>query len=261
MKKFIISLFLINAAVFASANLDSNSTVSGQDVQSTPVVEKANVSAGTENHSTAVAEVKKTNVSTKAVSEPVVVKKAAVTKPVEHITTAGDSINISALVKSQLEAAQAGEIKSGTNYQVPEEKPEPAPVKAKVKVKKQEPGMFENLVITLNNFNKQYLNVTIFISGAVLILGFFFGRKLLKGLFGQSKKSLKKNINLIRNEKPVYMKNKKLYELRSKLAESNNLYGMSEEAIPGKAREMNVGEGEIMLAAKIKAVQLSKISK
>jgi hypothetical protein len=173
-----------------------------------------------------------------------------------------DSINISDLVKGQVEAAQAGIIKSGINYQVPEEvKVEPVKPKVKAKVKKQEAGMFENIILTLNNFNKQYLNVTIFAAGAFLILMFFFGRRLLKVIFGQSKRKLKKSINLIRNEKPLFLKNKKLYELRSKLADSNNMYDISEETIPGKARTMNVGKGEIMLAAKIKAFQLSKISK
>jgi hypothetical protein len=265
MKKFIIYLFLINAVSFASGIQDSNLT---GGIQNIPVISNEEKTAEAEEINKPSAAITENNtteknaetVDVKNTAAPVSTKKLPVSKPVKTAAVPADSIDLSALVQSQVEAAQAGEIKSGINYQVPE-KVKPEPVKPKVKVKKQEAGMFENIVITLNNFNRQYLNVTIFIAGSVLILGFFLGRRLLKTIFGQSKRKLKKSINLIRNEKPVYVQNKKLYELRSKLAESNNIYDMSEESIPGKARNMNVGKGEIMLAAKIKAFQLSKISK
>jgi|GEM_PF-971964 len=291
MRKFIIYLFIINALTFAQEtalpvessgntpkseskeaathsdvphnNANDNAAIintnSGNSQKAVPAVTKTNINAAQTNANAAAASqpVKKTTV-------PVITKNTA---PVQNTSVNNkiaaepalrDSVNISAMVQNQIEAAESGHLKTSSNFQ---ESEKPAKKQTQVKAKKQEAGVFENIVKSLNDFNKKYLNLLIFIIGSTAVLSYFFGKRFMNLLFGKSKRALKKSINQIRNEKPVFINNKKLYELRSKLAESNNIYDISEESIPGKARNMNVGKGEIMLAAKIKAFQLSKISK
>jgi hypothetical protein len=293
MKKFIIYLFIINALTFAQESVmpvestenaprpeiktalphtgalhtDANTAIKTPD-KNTPQVNipktTSNSAAITVNHNSPAPAVKKAAVEAAAKNAAAVYKAPAQKTPVITKATANpapkDSVNLSVMVQNQMEAAASGEIKTSTNFQE-SGKSAKEPVKSKIRMKKQEAGAFENIVKTLNDFNKKYLKVFIFILGSGAILGYFFGKRYMSVLFGKSGRNLKNNINQIRNEKPVFIKNKKLYELRSKLAESNNLYDISEESIPEKARNMNVGKGEIMLAAKIKAFQLSKISK
>ena len=174
-----------------------------------------------------------------------------------------DTVNISAIVKSQFEAAQAGIIKSSiiSNGDV---RPEKAPDKL-VPVKPNFNGtrstVIEYLVFTLQDFYKAHGKVVIFIGLSVLVFGFVFGRRYLKFSGSKSIKNMKKAINIIRDEKPVSLKNKKLHLLRKKLIDSAGIYSMTDGMVSGKAKELNLGKGELMLAAKIKSVQLSRILK
>ena len=168
-----------------------------------------------------------------------------------------DTVNIGAIVQGQIEAAKQGIMKSSIFMPVNNKQ---SKVEVKKVAEKKKAGFFEGIIQDLNELNKNYANLIIFVFGSLLILGFVVGRRLIKVSAG-SKKKMKKAINIIRDEKPVSIQNKKLNEMRKKLSESEGIYDISEETVSGKAKNLKVGKGELILAAKIKAFQLSKVFK
>ncbi|MFO7445038.1 MAG: hypothetical protein R6W90_01670 [Ignavibacteriaceae bacterium] len=162
-----------------------------------------------------------------------------------------DSVNISEIVRSQIEAAQMSSVISSLSYVTPAKEVK-TPARAE---QKHEKGFFENIMHIL--YESKHSNVAIFLASSVFIVSMIFGRRYIIGSVSGSKGRLRKAVNLIRTEKPVRRENKKLEELRRRLSDSNNILEMSD--ITGKAKELRVGKGELILAAKVKAFQLSKI--
>lgn len=99
--------------------------------------------------------------------------------------------------------------------------------------------------------------VAILSGAAVIAIGFISFRRIKF-----SKKSgvnkLKKNINLMREEKFVRSTDKKLSQLRSKLRMNAEYFSMKENSVSAKAKGLNISKGELMLAAKIKSFELSE---
>ena len=176
-----------------------------------------------------------------------VVKDSAASARVNGI----DSVNIREMVLQQIEAARKN-----------------TPVTAKHPVlqvdmtKKAEPaktgtGILEKLrkYIPLSG---DALTKVLMISGFSL---FVFGIIIIRRLFlrkiysrkGKKIKDLKKNISLIRDERPVKIKDKnKLRSIRSKLIKNYSAKNLTEEDLSKTARELKIAEGELMLAERIK---------
>ena len=94
---------------------------------------------------------------------------------------------------------------------------------------------------------------TFLVFGTVLIRRIKIKKKSIR------RKKLVKNINSIREEKVVVKEDPKLKEVRTKL-KSNPEYFSEENSFDETAKELNISKGELLLAAKIKSYELSKIT-
>ncbi len=178
-------------------------------------------------------------------------------KPAEPvILSAQDSsfssiINLHDLVKAQFESAQTSLIKSSFNWQ---------PVR-KFKAEKNKKNEEAENEIPLSLTKSEYLNSGIILILSVLIAFLFLRKKIINFLKLHSLGGLKKSISLLRNEQPITIHNKKLRQVRESLSDSPEIIRMKETGISGKAKNLKLGKGELMLAAKIKSYHLSSLSK
>ncbi len=99
-----------------------------------------------------------------------------------------------------------------------------------------------------------------YILGGASIAAFSFvyiRRKFLK-LVLKPDKSLKNNIKTIRGENLIKRERPQLKSIRSKLVNSPVILNNHGKSLPSVARELNISQGEIILAAKIKSYELAK---
>lgn len=90
---------------------------------------------------------------------------------------------------------------------------------------------------------------------ALLIV--FTRRKLLKR---DHKKNnlIKESIKILREERAVKKNDPKMKDIRNKLVNNPSFYDSSKAAVSKVARELNIAQGEVLLAAKIKSHELNK---
>lgn len=101
-------------------------------------------------------------------------------------------------------------------------------------------------------------NVIVFIAASLFIILFFLWRGQLPQGRGLSS-DLKKNINLLRQEKLVVEKTGRKKAKRIRLIADSAKNGTKEIALSPRAKEMGVSEGEVLLAARIKSYEMAKV--
>lgn len=163
-----------------------------------------------------------------------------------------DSINISQIVAAQIKQA---------HKKILAEQSVPKTAETQI-AKNKTAGTIIHSFITLpgifNSLSTTMMKISI-LASASLIAAFIviIRRKKYSKIF-RSRQSLKDNIKLLREERIFVKHNSKLSDVRNKLKNSPSLYGQSKEGFSQRAKELNISQGEILLAAKIKAHELSK---
>ena len=163
-----------------------------------------------------------------------------------------DSINISQMVAAQIEQARRKQLAEKSQ-------PKAAETKTLPDNTTQTTANFpSNLPVALNISFGTMMKISIMgVASVMAVLIIFIRRKRFNKTF-RTKRSFKDNIKLLREEKIIAKKYPKLSDVRNKLGNSPSIYNYSKEGISKAARELNISQGEIMLAAKIKAHELSK---
>ncbi|MBK7104422.1 MAG: hypothetical protein IPH62_03970 [Ignavibacteriae bacterium] len=85
----------------------------------------------------------------------------------------------------------------------------------------------------------------------VLLMVLFYWKKTRNNVKRQFDQSYKKNIQALRNEKFTFVNDKVRSKKRKSLKKVMKSFVMDSANISKKARELNIGKGEIFLAAKI----------
>lgn len=163
-----------------------------------------------------------------------------------------DSVNISQIVQAQIAAARKEET---------EKKSQPV-VNIQAKKVEKAKNSWTNIFVELRKniplSNDNFMKAVILIAFSFMAFIVVFLRRLKNKLHKPSKKekssdSLKKNISILREEKPLKIKyKKKLKLIRSKLSKNYSMNPTS-ESLTRTARELNIAKGEVLLAARIKA--------
>jgi hypothetical protein len=172
-------------------------------------------------------------------------KRAAVKISAEK----SDSININALIQKQIETARENEKK---------EKLRNAKKEIKAAVRTAAPAVIntENAQVKEEPFLS--LNIILFIAGSCCILLYFLYRKyFVRG--AKEKSELKRNIKLLREEKLIVKTKEVKNNPRVKLVSDTAQRSSKEMAVSRMAKEMNVSQGEILLAARIKSYEMAKV--
>jgi hypothetical protein len=93
---------------------------------------------------------------------------------------------------------------------------------------------------------------------ALAAFSFVFFRRFLKNRPTKGEKKLKNNIRILREENIFVKEQPELKTLRSKLLNSPVILNNHGKPLSEVARELNISQGEIILAAKIKSYELAK---
>jgi hypothetical protein len=93
---------------------------------------------------------------------------------------------------------------------------------------------------------------------SVIAFSFVFVRRLLQRGPKNQVKTIKNNIRIIREESLVKRDQPQLKALRSKLVNSPVILNNHGKPLAAVAKELNISQGEIILAAKIKSYELAK---
>ncbi len=178
-------------------------------------------------------------------------KKVPITRAAITGTSAVDTVNIREMVLRQIEAAR-----KNTPVNVGQALLRANAVK-KAGTEKASPGFWVNLRKAVPLSWDVLEKILIIFGFSLFVFGIIFIRRLFsKKIFSKSggkEKELKKNISLIREEKPVKIKDKnKLRSIRSKLIKNYSAKELNDENLSRKARELKIAEGELMLAERIK---------
>lgn len=96
------------------------------------------------------------------------------------------------------------------------------------------------------------------LSGAAIAAFGFVSFRRIKLNKTTGLKTLKKNINLMREEKFVVTANKRISRLRSELRKNPEYLVVKDKSVSKTAKDLNIAKGELMLAAKIHSFELSK---
>ena len=168
-----------------------------------------------------------------------------------------DSVNIREMVLEQIAAAKKKmleEKESATRIQLNNEK------RALKKNSNEEAlSISDKIMEFLYKANKDFARVAILAGSTFLVFGTVLIRRVKIKKRSIRRKKLVKNINSIREEKVIVKDDPKLKEVRAKL--KNNPEHFEEENSFGEtAKELNISKGELVLAAKIKSYELSKIA-
>ena len=162
------------------------------------------------------------------------------------------SVNISSIVAAQIKQAHKKQLDEQHRKKT-----------AAVQSSNIKPAKVEtHSLITLPNFFNKLSDTGIkvlFLAFASLLAAsvVFIRRKKYNRKFAADQ-TLKNNIKLLREEKVFVKSNNKLSGLRIKLKNSPALYIQSNKGLVKAARELNISQGEILLAAKIKSHELNK---
>jgi len=170
-----------------------------------------------------------------------------------------DSINVMAMLQTQIDEARErelrGEIKSSFNE--PYYKKETKDVKKVSEVENINYSNEESFFTLYKDPSAfKYFLLTAF--SIFVISGVFIRRRVNKksNLF---KKELKEKIKSVREENSLPTFNPELKTIRSKLMNTPE-QELFEKTITAKARELKIGKGELILAAKIKSYQMAQLS-
>ena len=98
-------------------------------------------------------------------------------------------------------------------------------------------------------------------SFAAAALGFVFIRRKILSRPDKKEKQIKNNIRIIREEGLVKREQPELKSVRSKLLNSPVILNNHGKPLAEVAKELNIAQGEIILAAKIKSYELAKDDK
>ncbi len=166
--------------------------------------------------------------------------------------SSADSVNISQLVAAQIQQARDRQLSAQAVTAANQTKlPQVKTIKTVQAVSGNSPIVFQISYDTM-------MKILILGSASVMaVLVVFIRRKRYNKKFN-AKKSFKDNIKSLREEKLFVKNNPKLSEVRNKLGSSPSIYNYSKEGVSNAARDLNISKGEILLAAKIKAHELSK---
>ena len=166
--------------------------------------------------------------------------------------SSADSVNISQLVAAQIQQARDRQLSAQAVTAASQTKlPQVKTIKTVQAVSGNSPIVFQISYDTM-------MKILILGSASVMaVLVVFIRRKRYNKKFN-AKKSFKDNIRSLREEKLFVKNNPKLSEVRNTLGNSPSIYNYSKEGVSKAARDLNISKGEILLAAKIKAHELSK---
>ncbi len=161
-----------------------------------------------------------------------------------------DSINISQMVQEQIDAARK---KVSEQKSVPMLKVE---TKKSAATKKAEAGFWTELKSLIPVSSDASIKALIIFAFSLFVFGIIlfrrFTSKKIKPESMNEVNGLKKNIALIREEKPVKVKDKnKLRQIRSKLIQNYSSSKMTNESVSRTAKELKIAQGELLLAERI----------
>lgn len=95
------------------------------------------------------------------------------------------------------------------------------------------------------------------LASLIAMLFVFFRRKVIREKH-EKKNSIKDNIRLLREERPVKRSDSRLTGIRNSLVNNSLSYSNSQSGMTRVARELNISKGEVLLASKIKSHELNK---
>ncbi|MBI1938162.1 MAG: hypothetical protein HYS25_08540 [Ignavibacteriales bacterium] len=167
-----------------------------------------------------------------------------------------DTINISDLVKQQIKSARqkalTAEPASPVNSTLKEKQTTVTP--SQIKTVQKENG--RPYLKFLSRFPTSYI---VFLVLSAIIIGALTYRRIALFFKKRIKDELKKKITMIREERLISRENKKQTKTRKSLAQNPVLNKISDKSISKTARNMNVTQGELILAARLKYLEYGKM--
>lgn len=169
----------------------------------------------------------------------------------EMIQSQIDSINISQMVQEQIDAARKKSAAAKTAAQPNRE------IKKTAYPKKSEAGIWPDFINSIPFTNGTFIKISVILIFSFIVFGAIFFRRLFTNKSTFKNKGgvsdLKKNISLIREEKPLKVKDKnKLRQVRAKLIQNYSSAKMTNESISKTAKNLKISQGELLLAERIK---------
>ena len=173
-------------------------------------------------------------------------KPAAAKNEKPAAAASADSVNINEMIQKQIASAQQKQT---------EQKPKPV-----VQVKQAVKPQVNKAAVKQPETQKSSmsLNLILFAAGSALILFYFVFRKEIAKI-GSKKAKLKNNIKLLREERLIVKTKEKKNNIRTRLVEDTVQMSSKEVSVPVIARERNVSQGEILLAARIKSYEMARV--
>ena len=205
-----------------------------------------------------------------------------------------DSVDIRAIVQKQIDAARERDRLAKLTLEEGEEKPvyygpelppeergvvfygpqplyygpelpqEPSPVNTELLIAEQEKKEAVKQIVTAPVMNKKNTihsdNWKFYVLGGAALAAFVlvFARRAWLGRSKKTGKKLKNNIRILREENIVKREEPQLKSVRSKLLNSPVILNNHGKPLSEVAKELNIAQGEIILAAKIKSYELAK---
>jgi hypothetical protein len=165
-----------------------------------------------------------------------------------------DSVNISDIVQKQIQVAleKQNEVKA---YVAPEVLPEKIKIPEPVKIA-QTPGQL-NLVLSF--IQNQPVHVQIFAGISLFIVFFVSFRRIIGSVKRKSLNALKQKITMLREEKVRVKENPKLQTARKQLMGKELIFMKSDKQVSKTAKELNISKGELLLAARLKLLEVGKM--
>lgn len=162
-----------------------------------------------------------------------------------------DSVNIRALVQKQIDDARTKKVESSVK-----------PVmQAKIEVpvmKNLQPKETANSLV--NYLMTQPVQYKIYEVVSLAIICFVLLRRVIGNWGRKSKKNLKIKIGLMREEKVGGTKmNPKLAKIRKVLKNNLEIFKQDDQQMAKTARQLNVSQGELLLAARLKLFEMKKM--
>ncbi|KUO61086.1 hypothetical protein APF79_13105 [bacterium BRH_c32] len=159
-----------------------------------------------------------------------------------------DSISINDMVLSQMTSALENGSHSSMIRNLPEKIELPkAVIKQPIK---------NNSASILDSFS---LEIKIFISASLFIIFFVASRRMLSRIKHRSGSKLKKKISLMREEKVLSTVDPKKAKIRRSLKNKSVLNNIDSKKLTKKAKQLQIPQGELALAAHLKYLELKRI--
>jgi hypothetical protein len=170
----------------------------------------------------------------------------------ESKTASTDSVNVRAMVKKQIEDARAKKTNVYANKPV-EEARVTLPVVKNISVQ-------ESPNSTMTILMNQPVQYKIFGVLSLVIIGFVLIRRTIMNFGKSSKRNLKVKIGLMREEKVGGAKaNPKMMKIRKVLKDNLDIFKQNDQQLAKTARQLNVSQGELLLAARLKFFEMKKM--